>query len=283
MRALLPLDARVPAPIRLPPTTRARSAVRLSPPSLIALGRQPLPFDALALAVSPVDEAFALREVLVRHCHGVTDLQADPPLQDRIALTRPEIDVCRHSPPQYTHPHCSAPFLPLPWCADREGDPNSQVPYSLHHAHRHVPIGVPPPPQPSHRRPHNPHRRPHNPRPSPRGPRGPSTRTAANTTTMVCGGLHIQMLHLGIQLTPSSFDPSRYEGVVQLRTGGCGPQRQQLWEGVAHPLVRPSRSTWCFGFLVPRSWATAWFACSYFAWLGSLDCFGKCIVLLCYV
>ena len=80
MRALLPLDARVPAPIRLPPTTRARSAVRLSPPSLIALGRQPLPSDALALAVSPADEAFALHEVLVRHCHGVTDLQADPTL-----------------------------------------------------------------------------------------------------------------------------------------------------------------------------------------------------------
>jgi hypothetical protein len=80
MRALLPPDARVPALIRLPPTTRARSAAGSSAPSCVALGRRPLPSDALALAVSPTDEAFALHEVLVRHCHGVTDLQADPTL-----------------------------------------------------------------------------------------------------------------------------------------------------------------------------------------------------------
>jgi hypothetical protein len=33
------------------------------------------------------------------------------------------------------------------------------------------------------------------------------------------------------QLTPSSFGLPRYEGVVQLRTGGCGPQRQQVCQG----------------------------------------------------
>jgi hypothetical protein len=48
---------------------------------------------------------------------------------------------------------------------------------------------------------------------------------------MACGGLHIRVLLPGIQLTPSSSGPPRYEGVVQLRTGGCGPQRQQLCEG----------------------------------------------------
>jgi hypothetical protein len=33
------------------------------------------------------------------------------------------------------------------------------------------------------------------------------------------------------QLTPSSFGLPRYEGVVQLHTGGCGPQRQQVCQG----------------------------------------------------
>jgi hypothetical protein len=56
------------------------------------------------LVVSPADEAFTLCEVLVRHCHDVTDLQADPPLQARTAPTHPQIDVRHHSPPRYTRP-----------------------------------------------------------------------------------------------------------------------------------------------------------------------------------
>nr|ACG28746.1 hypothetical protein [Zea mays] len=49
------------------------------PPSRVALARRAPPGDALALAValSPADEASALREALARHRRGVADLQAE--------------------------------------------------------------------------------------------------------------------------------------------------------------------------------------------------------------
>jgi hypothetical protein len=246
MRVLLPPDAHVPAPIRLPPTTRARSTARSSAP----LARRPRQ-AALALrcphacGVPRRRGVHAVRGagVTPSRCHGPagrsssTGTYSSHTSSDRRA---PPFASMIHAPPN-SWPHRSTPFLPLPWCAGREGDPNSQVPYSLHHAHRHTPIGVLLPPRPSHHRPHNPHRRPHNPRPSPRGPHDPSTRTAATTTTMACGGLHVRAL-LPNLLPPASASHAMKVSCsyAQVDVGLSDNRYARGLCPVAHPLVRIS-------------------------------------------
>jgi hypothetical protein len=119
MCALLPPDARVLAPIRLPPTTRARSAAR----SWAPLARRPRQ-AALALRcprACGVPRRRGVRAVrgagvTPSRCHGPagrsssTGSYSSHPSSDRRA---PPFTSAIHAPPD-SWPHHGAPFLPLP-------------------------------------------------------------------------------------------------------------------------------------------------------------------------